>query len=131
MKKWVKVTASAVLGSAALMYAGFLFVLPNVIDLNKYKTEVQNLISEQTKLNIDFQNPKIITTPLLGAGVKADNITIKLPDDSILFSADSIKTRIALPSLFLLTVKVSCLDVENLLLILRLKITKILKLFSS
>lgn len=97
MKKWVKVTASAVLGSAALMYAGFLFVLPNVIDLNKYKTEVQNLISEQTKLNIDFQNPKIITTPLLGAGVKADNITIKLPDDSILFSADSIKTRIALP----------------------------------
>lgn len=113
MKKWVKVTASAVLGSAALMYAGFLFVLPNVIDLNKYKTEVQNLISEQTKLNIDFQNPKIITTPLLGAGVKADNITIKLPDDSILFSADSIKTRIALPSLFLLTVKVSCLDVEK------------------
>ena len=113
MKKWVKVTASAVLGSAALMYAGFLFVLPNVIDLNKYKTEVQNLINEQTKLNIDFQNPKIITTPLLGAGVKADNITIKLPDDSILFSADSIKTRIALPSLFLLTVKVSCLDVEK------------------
>ena len=92
---------------------GFLFVLPNVIDLNKYKTEVQNLIKEQTKLNIDFQNPKIITTPLLGAGVKADNITIKLPDDSILFSADSIKTRIALPSLFLLTVKVSCLDVEK------------------
>ena len=31
MKKWVKVTASAVLGSAALMYAGFLFVLPNAV----------------------------------------------------------------------------------------------------
>ena len=43
MKKWVKVTASAVLGSAALMYAGFLFVLPNVIDLNKLKNELSSM----------------------------------------------------------------------------------------
>ena len=53
------------------------------------------------------------TTPLLGAGLKADNIVVKLPDDSILFSADNFKTRVALPSLFVLTAKVSCLEINN------------------
>ena len=84
-----------------------------MIDLNKYKPEVQKLTKEQTKLNIDFENAKIITTPLLEAGIKAENISIKLPDNSILFSTDGIKTRISIPSLFLLTVKVSCLEVQK------------------
>lgn len=84
-----------------------------MIDLNKYKPEVQKLAKEQTKLNIDFENAKIITTPLLEAGIKAENISIKLPDNSILFSTDGIKTRISIPSLFLLTVKVSCLEVQK------------------
>lgn len=84
-----------------------------MIDLNKYKPEVQKLTKEQTKLNIDFENAKIITTPLLEAGIKTENISIKLPDNSILFSTDGIKTRISIPSLFLLTVKVSCLEVQK------------------
>ena len=96
-----------------LVYLCFLFVIPNVIDLNKYLPEVQKLASEYAKLNIALENPKIITTPLLGAGVKADKISIKLPDNSLVFSADSVKTRIALPSLLLLTVKVSSLEVEK------------------
>ena len=96
-----------------LVYLCFLFVIPNVIDLNKYKPMVQKLAEKYAKLDINFENPKIITTPLLGAGVKADNISIKLPDNSLVFSADSVKTRIALPSLLLLTVKVSCLEVEK------------------
>ena len=60
MKKWVKVTASAVLGSAALMYAGFLFVLPNVIVLNKYKNiqltkqiDEANCITHSGKFHVD------------------------------------------------------------------------------
>ena len=101
------------LGIIVLVYLGFLFVLPNAVDLNKFKPEVQKIAKEQAKLSVDFENAKIITTPLLGAGVKADNISVKLPDESVLFSADSFKTRISLPSLFLLTVKVSCLEVNK------------------
>ena len=113
MNKFIKYTLYAASGIVAAAYLGFLFVIPNVIDLNKYKPEVQKLAKEQTKLNINFENAKIITTPLLGAGIKADNISIKLPDNSTLFSADGIKTRISIPSLFLLTVKVSCLEVQK------------------
>ena len=103
-----------ILGSIfALFYVCFLFVLPNVIDLNQYKEDIQKIVKEQTNLNLNFENPKIITTPLFGAGIKADNISVRLPDNSELISADSLKTRIALPSLALLTVKVSCFEAEN------------------
>ena len=113
MSKFWKIFGFSILGVFAAIYFCFLFVLPNVIDLNQYKPLVQDLAKEQAKLNVDFENAKVITTPFLGAGVKIDNISVKLPDDSLLFSADSIKTRIALPSIFLLTAKVSCFEVEK------------------
>ena len=113
MKRFLKYIGFTVAGLLALGYLGFLFVLPNVVDLNKFKPDIQKLAEEQAKLKVDFENVKIITTPLLGAGIKADNISVKLPDDSLLFSADNFKTRISLPSIFLLTVKVSCLEVNK------------------
>ena len=113
MKKFLKITGFIVLGIVAAVYLCFLFVLPNAIDLNQYKPMVQDLAKEQANLNVDFGNAKVITTPLLGAGIKIDNISVKLPDDSTLFAADGIKTRISIPSLLLLTVKVSCFEVEN------------------
>ena len=113
MKNFLKYLGIFIATIVVLLYLSFLFVVPNIIDLNKYLPVVQKLAEDYAKLNIKLENPKIITTPLLGAGIKADNISIKLPDDSVLFSADSIKARIALPSLLLMTVKVSCLEVEN------------------
>ena len=113
MKKFWKIFGITVASFAALIYIAFLFVLPNVVDINTYKSDIQKLAKDTANLGIDFENAKIVTTPLLGAGIKADNISIKLPDDSVLFSAENIKTRISLPSLFLLTVKVSCLEVEK------------------
>lgn len=113
MKRFFKIFGFCVLGLIVLAYMGFLFVLPNVIDINKYKPGIQNIAKEQVGLNLNFENAKIITTPLLGIGIKTEDITVKLPDDSLLFSADSLKTRVALPSLFLLTIKVSCLEVNK------------------
>ena len=113
MKTFLKYLGFTILGAMVLAYAGFLFVLPNAIDLNQYTPEIQKLAKEQAKLNVNFENVKIVTTPLLGAGIKAENISVKLPDNSVLFSADNVKTRISLPSLLLLTVKVSCCEIEK------------------
>ena len=113
MKKFLQITGFVILGIIIAVYLSFLFVLPNVVDLNQYKPMVKDLAKEQGKVDVDFDNIKIITTPLLGAGIKIDNISVKLPDNSLLLAADGIKTRISIPSLFLLTVKVSCLEIEN------------------
>ncbi len=113
MKKFFQILGFILLGLILALYLCFLFVLPNMIDLNQYKPLVKDLAKEQANLDVNFDNAKVITTPFLGAGAKIDNISVKLPDGSILLSADSIKARIAIPSLFLLTAKVSCFEVEN------------------
>ena len=113
MKKFLQITGFVVLGIIVAVYLCFLFVLPNVIDLNQYKPLVKDLAKEQGKVDVDFDNAKVITTPLLSAGIQIDNPSIKLPDGTILLSADTIKTRISVPSLLLLTVKVSCFEIDN------------------
>lgn len=113
MKKFLQIFGFVVLGIVLAAYLCFLFVLPNVIDLNQYKPLVKDIVKEQGKVDLDFENVKLITTPLLGAGVKIDNITVKLPDGSLLLSAESLKTRVALPSALLMTVKVSCFEIEK------------------
>ncbi len=113
MKKFLQILGFILLGIVAAIYLCFLFVLPNIIDLNQYKPMLQEIAKEQAQIDIDFENPKVITTPFLGAGIKFDNLSIKLPDGSLLLSADGVKTRISIPSLFLLTVKVSCFEIEK------------------
>ncbi len=112
MKSFFKITGIALAALLLGLYLAFLFLLPRY-DINKFKADIQKIAKEQTKLDINFENAKIITTPLLGVGIKADDISVKLPDGSTLFSAAGVKGRVALPSLFLLTVKVSCAEVYS------------------
>lgn len=113
MKKFLKVTGITIASFVVLLYLAFLFVLPNVVDLNKFKPDLQKLVKEQANLNLDFDNAKISVTPLLSAGLKADNFRITLPDNSELLKADSFTGRISLPHLLLLTVRVSKAEIVN------------------
>lgn len=113
MKKFLIILSSITGSLLIILYLSFLFVLPNVLDLNKYKADLSKILLENAKISLHFKDAKLLTTPLFGVGVKVSDITIKLPDNSTLFSADSLKTRVALPSLLLLTVKVSNFEVEN------------------
>lgn len=113
MKNFLKIFGFCILGIIILVYLSFLFILPNAVDVNKFKPDVQKIVKENVNLNINFENAKIITTPLLGVGIKAEDISIKLPDGSLLLSADNLKTRVAIPSALLLTVKVSCFEMDN------------------
>lgn len=113
MKKFLKVTGITIISLLAVLYLAFLFVLPNALDLNKFKPDIQKIVKEQTNLTLDFDNLKISTTPLLSAGIIAENVKIKLPDESEVLSAESFKGRIALPNLLFLTVKVSTAEVIN------------------
>lgn len=113
MKKFIKILGLLILFCIFISYLSFVFVLPKVVDLNKYKPLIQEVAKEQAKLDVDFVNAQIITTPLLGLGVKIDDLSVNLPDNTTLFYSSAIKTRVALPSLLLLTVKVSCFEVEN------------------
>lgn len=113
MKQFLKILGMILLGMIVIIYLCFLFVLPNVVDLNKYKPMIRDIVKEQAKLDIDFSEIKPFTTPFLGAGAKLNDVTIKLPDGSKLLSTDRIKAGISIPSLLLMTVNVSNLELDN------------------
>ncbi len=108
--KWLGIVAGAVV---LFLYLAFIFVLPRAVDLNQYKPKLQQLAQEYSKLDVNFENAKIITTPLLAIGIQAEDLSVKLPDGSVLASADKIKTRISIPHLLILCVKVSCAEIES------------------
>ncbi len=111
MKKFLLFTGCTVAGLIILVYLAFLFYLPRAIDLNTYLPEVQKIAKEQANIDISVENPKIVTTFNLQAGLKTDKISVNLPDGSNLLSAEGILIRISLPRLLLLTIKVPCAEV--------------------
>jgi len=94
MKKFLQITGWILLGILLTVYLCFLFVLPSVLDLNKYKPLVKDLAKKEANLDVDLGDIKVITTPLLGAGVKIDDISVKLPDGSLLLSKRGLLFRV-------------------------------------
>ena len=113
MKKYLKIAGYAFAGILVFLYLAFLFILPQTIKLDNYKSDLQKLVTDNTGLSIDYDNIKIITSPLLEAGVKTSNLKITLPDGSVVFSADKIKGKVFLPALLWMHVRVTCAEIDS------------------
>ena len=113
MKKFLKILGITIIAILVILYLAFLFVLPNAVDLNTFKPEIQKITKEQTNLNLDFNDPKISVTPWLEAGFTASDVKITLPDNSEVISADFLKGRISIPALLLKTFRISTVEVQN------------------
>lgn len=113
MKKFFIITGYCILTLLTCLYLGFWLVLPHVIDLNTYKPEIQKLVKDNTDLTFDFKKADLVTSPFLEAGVKLKDISVKLPDNSEIFHADSIKGKVFLPALLGLSIRVSCAEIES------------------
>ncbi len=113
MKKHWKITCYSIGTLLILGYLAFLFVLPRAVNLNEYKGLIQQIVKEQAKMNLDFSSAKIVTTPILEAGVELKDLKVTLPDESDLLNVDRVKVKLSLPNIFLLTVRVSEVLVDN------------------
>ncbi len=113
MRNILRYFGYGVLGLLGALYLAFLFVLPNVIHLENYTQLANDFLKQNYGVTFSWKNPKITTNPLLSLGVKADDIKVFMPDNSLIFSSDSIKARVALPSVLALTVKVSCVELDK------------------
>ena len=113
MKKFFKILGIIFCVILVGLYISFLFIVPKVVDITPYKEQIKQIVKEQANLEIDYKNERLITTPLLGIGFEADDITINMPDKTTLFSADNIRSVVSLPHLLFLTVRVSAVDIQN------------------
>lgn len=116
MNKFFKIFLISLASILGFLYAAFLALPPifnSVYDLDKYKSDIQKLVKENAKLNLDYSKIKIYTTPMLSIGAIIEDINVTLDDKSSVFIADKIKGGIALPSLLTLTVKTANTEIIN------------------
>lgn len=112
MSKYQK-AAIAVFSVIAVLYAAFLFVLPNVINLNNYKGDIQKIVEDTAKLKFSADNMKIVTTPALHAGVKIDGARLAYPDGAEIASVKSAQVRIKLLPLLLRTLELADITIDS------------------
>lgn len=112
MKKFFTITAIVIGSIFALLYFAFLTV-PYFINLDNYKKDIQKIVQDSTKLNLNYSSLKLYSTPFLSFGATIKDLSIKLQDGSEFISAPKIKVGLALPSLLTLTVKTSRCIIEN------------------
>ena len=108
-----KIFISASLILLLILYLLFLFAMPNFINLNNYKKDIQKIVYDTAKLNIDFQNMKIVTTPCLKAGVNAAGLELSYPDGIKIASLKEAEVKIELLPLIFKTLKVSDIYADN------------------
>ena len=107
MKKFFKVTGYVAATFVAVLYMAYLFILPNVIKLDKFKPDIQKLVVENTGVNLNYGKAKLVTSPFLEFGIKVNDINLSLPDNSTLLKADNIKGKVFLPALIFKTLNYS------------------------
>ena len=105
--------AIIILAVAAVFYAAFLFVVPNVINLNNYKGEIQKIVEDTAKLKIELGDMQIVTTPALHAGVKIQDIVVSYPDECEIASADELIVRVKLIPLLWRTLEVADIMLDS------------------
>ena len=104
----------AVIGVFLLvLYLLFLFAVPNLINLNNYKKDIQKIVLDTAKLDFDFQDMKIVTTPSLKAGVNIKGARLSYPEDGEIASLNEAEVKIALLPLILKTVQISDIYIDK------------------
>ncbi|MBR6163134.1 AsmA family protein [bacterium] len=112
MKK-LKITGLILSSILLLIYLAFLLVLPNVININNYKADIQKAVEESAKLKLDFNSVKLYTHPLLKVGVKADSPSVTFPDGSELFKSKDIDLRVDILPLLAKKIKISKFQISS------------------
>ena len=106
MKTFLKIFGITIASLLVVLYLAFL-IAPYFVKLDNFKPDIQKIVKESTKLNLDYSSLRLYSTPLLSFGVIINDLNITLDDNSSVLSTPRIKGGLALPSLFTLTVKTS------------------------
>jgi hypothetical protein len=101
MKKIQIITLSAVSSILAILIALYLLLVPQLIDLNAYKSQIEKTVKNLTGLNLKVENIDFKTNLNLSVDVFTDKIEINSTDDKKLLSLKSASVNVPLlPLLF-------------------------------
>ncbi len=98
-----------------IIYLSFLFLIPNLFNLNKYSKIVEDSFFKQTGLKIQLNNPQITTSYNLSMVLGVDKADIFL-DKEKFAQVNNLKINIYVIPLIFRTVKISDINADKLIL---------------
>ena len=96
-----------------VVYFSFLFVLPNVINLNNYKSDITNMVKEMADLDLSIDNIKLKTTWDMQVKILLENASIKYSNKKELLSATKAQAGIKILPLCLLNLELSPINIDE------------------
>lgn len=105
-----------------LLYFIFL-ICPFFINsfLSKYTKEVSVLVKENTGFDLYLKDVKFLTTPKLTAGLRVDNVEMKLPSGDAFLIFDGFEVKLSLIPLLFHKIEVDKIELDNTKLYLSVK----------
>src|SRR5574344_1435984 len=124
--KIFKVLFVLIVSALLIAYVTFLFVLPNVLNLNDYKPQVEQFLKDSSGLNLKLGNLKLKTTPALKVTILSTSADLSYPIGTQLLKTKNLKIDIPLVPLLGRTFKVSKIEINSPVMYLRInKVGKI------
>lgn len=105
--KTLKILGISILSLLLILYIGFLFVLPNALNLNNYTPLISQTVKDLSDLNFSAENIKLKTTWNLHTKISVDNIAIKYPNERAFLAAKNAEMGIKLFPLLTLNIELS------------------------
>lgn len=117
MKK-LKIFGIVILSLVLVLYISVILILPFSLTklASSNKQNILNTIDSFSKsygISVNYNDLKIITTPMLSVGAEVNGINIQLSDKKNLFKSDKAVLRLSLPDLIFKTIKISYASFYN------------------
>lgn len=78
--KALKISLISIISIFVLIYAAFLFILPNAVNLNNYKSDIYKLVKDSSGLDLNVKDLKLLSTPSVKIKLVAKDVSLKYPD---------------------------------------------------
>ncbi len=101
-------------GAVILLYLMFLSC-PLILNplIEGYIPQIKNIIKETTGLDSNLEGVKVVTTPKLTAGLKAEKFELSTPENKKILSAGGFRVKMSLLPLFARRIEIDAVQLDN------------------
>ena len=114
MKKRIIIASSIVAGIFLILYMAFLFIVPNLVDLNSYKPEIIKSVKTDAGLDLSLEDLDFKTNPDFSITVFAKKLSVNHEDAKKLLAVDDFSVKVALFPLIFKNIEVKDVKVNNI-----------------
>lgn len=98
-----------------IVYLAFLFILPNVVDLNKYSLQISKIMQDATGVEVELKGLKVQTSWNLSVGAFINKTDLKYPTGEKFAQINGLQVKLSLLPLFFRNLKIDKIETDKIL----------------